>query len=228
MSIVVTPSVAESIRAAEAKWWDRYRRGPTRTRWEQMPPQPGDPAPDVELVDQTGRPARLSDAWATGPALIVFWRQFGCGCGMERAARFGAEHEAYTRAGGNVVIVGQGDPARAQLYSDTHALPAPILCDPDERAYRRYGLVDGSVSQIMFDAPDDFLRRDEAAGRALMDTRRAAGRPLVDDPWLLPGDFVVDGRGVLRHAHRYQHCEDHPDSRVLVAAVREIGGFAST
>jgi hypothetical protein len=36
----------------------------------------------------------------------------------------------------------------------------------------------------------------------------------------MPGEFVVDGDGIIRLAYRYQYCEDWPDPRVLTAAVR--------
>jgi hypothetical protein len=42
----------------------------------------------------------------------------------------------------------------------------------------------------------------------------------VDSPWQMPGEFVVDGDGIIRLAYRYQYCEDWPDPRVLTAAVR--------
>ncbi len=58
----------------------------------------------------------------------------------------------------------------------------------------------------------------------LAGTRRKMGRPLVDSPWQLPGEFVVDISGIIRLAYRYQYCENYPDPRVLVAAIREASG----
>jgi len=37
----------------------------------------------------------------------------------------------------------------------------------------------------------------------------------------LPGEFVVDNKGVVRLAYRYQYCEDWPNPLVLVAAIKE-------
>jgi hypothetical protein len=76
-------------------------------------------------------------------------------------------------------------------------------------------------SQIFFDAPEQFLDRDFDAGLELAAARRADGRPVVDNPWLLPGEFVVDSKGVLRLTYRYNYCEDFPDHRVHLAALRE-------
>ena len=97
----------------------------------------------------------------------------------------------------------------------------PILCDPQFKAYEAYGLVEGKPSQILFDAPEEFLDRDYEAGVKLAEERRRLGRPLVDNSWLLPGEFVIDRLGTVRLAYRYNYCEDFPDYRVLVAAIRE-------
>ena len=50
--------------------------------------------------------------------------------------------------------------------------------------------------------------------------RREQGRTLVDHPWLLPGEFVIDREGAIRLAYRYQYCEDFPNPLVLTTAIR--------
>jgi peroxiredoxin len=182
----------------------------------------GDAAPDFELPDASGKATRISAAWKEEPALILFWRHYGCGCGIDRAGRLTQEYPAYQQAGANVVIIGQGEPQRASAYAKKYSLPKiPILCDTMQRVYQAYGLVEGKPSQVLFDAPEAFLDRDPEAGRQLAQERRERGRPLVDNGWLLPGEFVVDRAGVVRLAYRYNYCEDFPDPRVLTTAIRE-------
>jgi hypothetical protein len=36
----------------------------------------------------------------------------------------------------------------------------------------------------------------------------AKKRRHVDNPWQLPGEFVIASSGRIVHAHRYQYCED--------------------
>jgi len=151
----------------------------------------------------------------------MFWRHYGCSCGLERASRLQKEYGDYASAGANVVVIGQGEPERAAAYAQKYGLPCPVLCDPDFRAYEAYGLLEGKPSQIVYDAPEEFLRRDYEAFLQLAEPRREAGRPLVDSPWQLPGEFVVDRAGVIRLAYRYQYCEDFPNPLVLLAAIRE-------
>ncbi|MDE3170372.1 MAG: redoxin domain-containing protein [Acidobacteriota bacterium] len=38
------------------------------------PPQPGEIAPDFELLDSTGVPRRLSELCAANPLVLVFYR----------------------------------------------------------------------------------------------------------------------------------------------------------
>ena len=76
-------------------------------------------------------------------------------------------------------------------------------------------------SQIVFDAPDDFLQRRLEAGAGLQASRHGTARAAVDNLWQLPGEFVVDKAGVVRLAYRYQYCEDWPNPLVLIAGIKE-------
>jgi len=220
----VSEDVEQLIEAAEDRWKTGWEAGPTRLRWTTLPPQVGDPAPDATLSDHEGTDVALSSLWADRPLLILFWRHFGCSCGMDRAARLRTELPDYRAGGGDVVIVGQGEPARAARYRERQGIDVPILSDPDRSVYQAYGLLQGSTAQILFDAPDPFLRCDFDAGMGLAASRHATDRALVDDPWQLPGEFVVGTDGVIAYAHRYGWCEDYPDPRVHLAVIRGAAG----
>jgi peroxiredoxin len=220
----VSEDVEQLIEAAEDRWKTGWEAGPTRLRWTTLPPQVGDRAPDATLPDDEGRDVAMSSLWADRPLLVLFWRHFGCSCGMDRAARLRTELADYRAGGGDVVIVGQGEPARAARYRERQGIDVPILSDPERSVYQAYGLLQGSTAQILFDAPDPFLRCDFDAGMGLAASRHATDRALVDDPWQLPGEFVIGSDGVIAHAHRYGWCEDYPDPRVHVAAIRAAAG----
>jgi peroxiredoxin len=210
------------IRAAERACLDSWGKGPSRLRWSEVPLQVGDLAPNFELPDSSGNLVNLNSFWSDRPALLLFWRHYGCGCGIDRASRLQKEYENYVSAGANIVIIGQGEPERATAYAAKYNLPpVPILSDLKLQVYSAYGLLEGKTSQIVFDAPDEFLRRDYEAFAGLAKARREAGRPFVDNPWQLPGEFVIDTAGIVRLAYRYQYCEDWPNPLVLVAAIKE-------
>lgn len=212
-------SIDDLIDEAEAEWVGRFTQGPTEDRWQELPPQVGDEAPDAELPDHTGTTRHLREWWADQPAVVLFWRHFACGCGIDRAARLRDELDGYRDAGASVVIVGQGEPERAAAYREDQGTDVPILCDPSLDTYRAYGLIQLQVSQILFDAPEEFWSHDEEHAQQLCQARRESGRPMVDDPWRQPGEFVVGTDGRLRLTYRYQYCEDYPDPRVLTTAI---------
>ena len=212
-------------------WLDHWRTGPTRTRWTELPPQPGDRAPSLELVDaRSNERVELEATWSDRPALVLFWRHFGCSCGRDRAARLRDEHDAYVAAGARIVLIGQGEPERTRVYAAANRIPDDVVlvCDPDERAYRAFGLLEGGPIEVLFDAPDGYLRCEPALGQEMSDARRTAGRPNVDNPWLLPGEFVVATDGRLVSTYRFAHCEHWIDPRVNIAAIRFATGELST
>ena len=209
------------VEAAESRWREAWKQGPTRLRWDVMPVQVGDHAPDLMLAGSKGGQTQLSSLWAEGPALILFWRHYGCGCGIDRAGRLRDEYPGYVDAGATVAIIGQAEPERSEAYATKYSLPCLVLCDPEQDAYDAYGLIEGKPSQILFDASDELLNCDYDAGIALAAKRRELGRPFVDNPWLLPAEFVVDRTGKIRLAYRYQYCEDFPNPLVHIAAIKE-------
>jgi peroxiredoxin len=178
----------------------------------------GTTAPDLALTDQEGRLRRLSEFWQGRPALLLFWRHFGCGCGLDRIARLKAEWAEYIKVGLGPVIVAQGEQARAAAYHHKHDIPCPVLCDPDHVAYRAYGIGQWSVEQVLYDAPSEFWSHPRDLGVSFQNRRREVGRPLVDDPWRAAAEFVVGSNGRVRLSYVYQYCEDFPDPRVLTAA----------
>lgn len=215
----------ELVDRAMDRWVERFLAGPKRVRWDELPPQIGDPAPDPELRDATGASRRLGEFWRDGPALLLFWRHFGCGCGLERAAQLAEEYDDYVDAGAAVAVVGQGEPERAAAYAEEYGIECPVLVDPDGDVHDAYGLLEFTLPQVWYKVPYELFERyrtDPAAVATGFDeTYRADGRPKVDDPWQQPGEFVVDADGVLRLTYRYQHCWGFPDRRVLTTAVRE-------
>ncbi|MFI5291464.1 MAG: AhpC/TSA family protein [Candidatus Limnocylindrales bacterium] len=215
-------SLAEIIAAqeatAEAEWLAGWLTGPTRTRWTELPVQVSDQAPDLDLADSNGERRQLSDAWASGPVLLVFLRHFGCSCLRDRWDRLTTEIEAYRAAGATVQLVCQGEPERTADVAARRGYPTPVWCDPDRRAYQAYGLLQGTPPQLLHDFA--WHPGDEALAEAVGRTaRRGTERALVDDPWQLPGEFVVAADGRIALAHRYQYCEDLPAAGVLLGAI---------
>jgi peroxiredoxin len=210
----------ELYQSAERRWLQHWRDGPT------LPGNPlrrGDLAPDLELVAEDGSKVTLSSQWSQQPALVILWRHLGCGCGLERAAQLQRDFTTYIASGLNVVVVAPGDPERIAVYKEKYGVPAPMLADGDYSTHTAFGLGHWSREQVLYDAPDDFCDLAEETGIEFQDARRALDRPLVDDPWMQAGEFVVGVDGVIRVAYPYNYCEDFPDPRVFTTAARLAG-----
>jgi len=203
---------------AEKEWLETWVAGPGAKRSKLL--DPGTSAPDLELLDHTGASRRLSSFWSEGPALLMFWRHFGCGCGLDRASRLKDEYADYQAAGINLVIIGQGEPERAAEYREKYGITCPILCDPEFAAYSAYGLANFGVEQILYDAPEETWDHSMEIGLDFQEARRAINRPLVDNPWMSTGEFLVDSSGTIRVSYAYQYCEDFPDPRVFLVAAK--------
>jgi peroxiredoxin len=215
--------VARLEAQAEQRWLASWLTGPTRIRFDELPPQAGDQAPDLRLPDTSGEPRRLADYWAHGPALVIFMRHFGCSCLMERWEGLKIELSDYADAGARVVAICQAEPERARVVAERRAYQFPLLCDPDRSAYRAFGLLEGQPSQILHDFP--WQPEDEETARTLfIEPRRGTERAVVDSPWQLPGEFVIAPDGRIGLAHRYQYCEDFPPKTVLLGAIMAAGG----
>ena len=214
----VTNSIDDQVAAAEQEWLANWVAGPIEPEGTGL--ARGLPAPDLSMLDDTGASRQLSEFWAHGPALIMFWRHFGCGCGVARAQLLVTELDAYRSAGLTPVIIAQGEPERAAIYRERYDVPCPILSDPDHTAYRAFGLGQWSPERILADAPAEFWAHPENIGVAFQQGRRNEGRPLVDDPWRQTMEFVVAADGRVRLTYAAQHCDDLPRTAVLTAAAR--------
>ena len=211
-------STERLVEDAEKEWLEIWVAGPGEER--SKPLDRGTRAPDLELLDHTGSPRRLATFWSDGPALLMFWRHFGCGCGLDRASRLSEEYEDYLAAGINPVIIAQGEPARAAEYREKYNISCPILCDPDYTVYAAYGLANFGVEQVLYDAPEETWCHSKDIGLEFQEARRAIERPLVDNPWMSTGEFLIGPSGTIRTVYAYQYCSDYPDARLFTTAAK--------
>ena len=40
------------------------------------------------------------------------------------------------------------------------------------------------------------------------------------NPWLSPGEFLIDKSGTIRVSYAYQHCENYPEHRIFLTAAK--------
>ncbi|MEX0827003.1 MAG: thioredoxin-dependent thiol peroxidase [Acidimicrobiia bacterium] len=100
--------------------------------------EPGDPAPSFQLPDQDGRPVRLADY--SGERLIIYFypKAFTPGC-TTQACDFRDNHQAFAKAGYQIVGISPDPVDRLGRFRDEHQLPFPVLSDPNHATARDYG-----------------------------------------------------------------------------------------
>jgi len=170
-------------------------------------------APNLELRDSDGQPFRLSQAWegAQNGAVVALMRHFGCIFCRQQATQLRDAYAEFQKRGIAVVAVGVGSVQDAADLKAWLKLPFPVLADPEQAAYRAYGLGRGSVTQLA--NPKVF-----AAGfKAMREGNKQV--KATGDPKQLPGTFVVDQYGMVRHAHPATHAGDLASVPSLLAAI---------
>jgi peroxiredoxin len=112
-----------------------------------------------------------------------------------------------------VLVVTFAPVERLAAWRERLALPFPVAADPERRAYRAFGLLEGSRWAVWH--PRVLLRY----ARLLLGGMRPQRAVEGDDTSQLGGDFVVDGEGRVLFAHRSERPDDRPSVDVLLRAL---------
>lgn len=121
------------------------------------------------------------------------------------------DHVPAIRArGAELVVVGNGAAHFAAAFRDDLHLDAPLLVDPELRAYRAAGLRRGRVELLSPRLPLHALRA-LAAGH-----RQTA---VQGDPWQLGGVLVIRPGGALAYRHASREAGDHAPIGEILAAL---------
>jgi thioredoxin-dependent peroxiredoxin len=100
----------------------------------------GDAAPDFALEAPDGRTIRLSDYRGQKNVVLFFYpRDETPGCTVE-ACTFRDSHEAFARAGAEVIGISADDGASHVRFATRHRLPMLLLSDPAGLVRARYGV----------------------------------------------------------------------------------------
>ena len=214
------------IAAAEERWKASWAAGPSGPAGRRCHRNSATPRPTPTLA-RPRRPAasRSPRPGDPGRRSLLFWRHFGCSCGMDRAARLRREarrlprrrrrrgHRRPGRAG-----------ARRPLPRIARRSTVPILSDPDRAPTRRSGCSQGTTAQILFDAPTRSCAATSRPGSACRPRGTARIARSSTTRGSFPGEFVVGTDGASSTPTAIGWCEDYPDPRVHVAAIRGAAG----
>lgn len=98
----------------------------------------GEKAPDFELADQDGEPARLSVLLEEGPLLLYFYpKDFTSVC-TRQACMVRDSHDRIEAAGLRVIGINSEKGEKHGRFREHHGLPFRLLVDPRREVARAY------------------------------------------------------------------------------------------
>ena len=113
-----------------------------------------------------------------------------------------------------MVLVGMGPPKESREFLKRFALPFPLICDPDQRLHKAYGLK--KMGALGFLSPSLALKSLSAvAGGNLV------GMP-EGDVKQLAGVFIIDTTGRIRFRHLSTDPADFASAEDLLAALESL------
>ena len=104
-----------------------------------MPLSAGIPAPDLELLDDTNTPRRLSDFRGQNVILYFYPADDTPGCTKE-ACHFRDDYSAYEQAGVVILGVSPDSVASHLKFKKKYQLPFPLLADVGHKVCDIYGV----------------------------------------------------------------------------------------
>lgn len=95
----------------------------------------GEPAPEIALNDQDGKPYRLSEQVKDAPVMVVMVKD-GCPCSMEAQPFFNQLAKAYPAV--RFVAVTDSTKYNASKFKDDFAVPYPLLTEPGMHTFEAF------------------------------------------------------------------------------------------
>jgi thioredoxin-dependent peroxiredoxin len=100
--------------------------------------EPGDPAPEFDLSDDSGGRVRLSALRGRRIVLYAYPAALTPGC-TKQACDFRDSLEALAAAGITVIGISPDSPEKLAQFRATHDLTFPLVSDPDRSVLTAYG-----------------------------------------------------------------------------------------
>ena len=172
--------------------------------------QRGDAAPDVTVLDSQGKPFRLSDQWAAGPLIVVFFRGGWCNYCNLQLRDWQRHHAALRRLGATLLAISPQAPERSTATTQDNRLAFPIMSDTNLAAANAFG--------IAFTLPPELVEYFAQIGT---DIPVLNGNGLWALP--VPATYLIDTRGVIQYADVEPDYRRRPDPADALRALEKTG-----
>ncbi len=163
-------------------------------------------APSALLKDSEGRTVHLRDLSKAGSILLVFYRGGWCPYCNFQIRELTKAFPEYLQRGVRPVAISVDRPEESAKTQATHAIPFPVLSDPDLVAHRAFNVV--------HHAEDAEVARLKGFG---IDLERASGKQHHEIA--VPSLFLIDQKGVVRWSHADEDYKVRPSTQQIIAAI---------
>ena len=171
-------------------------------------------APDLTLLDPSGKPVQLSGLWADRSLLLAFSRHFGCTQCKEMLDELTAGREAIEQAGLGIAVIMQGTPEATGAFAQQFAPGLRVLADPERKAYEAFGLERGNLFQTAINP-----KVWRAVSRARKKGYYLEPPPEGQDAMQMSGTFIIANDGTVELPYYYDNIADHPPLELLLNGV---------
>jgi peroxiredoxin len=175
-------------------------------------------APDLTVLDPSGKPVQLSTLWAKKPLLLAFTRHFGCTQCKEMLDELVAGKNGIERAGLGIAVITQGTPELTGEFAKAFAPGLLVLADPERKAYQAYGLERGNLFQTILNP-----KVWSAISRSRKKGYRVETPPAGQDAMQMSGTFIISQDGRIELPYYYDNIADHPPLDLLLDGVLATG-----
>lgn len=146
----------------------------------------GDKAPDFELSEAGGRNVKLSELWAVGPVVLVYYRGNWCPYCSRHLSRLQQSMQQIHAQDAQLVAISPETQSHALATEVKHRLTFPVLHDEQNAVARKYGVAYRVSNKVI------------PYYNELVNLPSHNGDPSYELP--LAAAYVIDREGTIRYA----------------------------
>ncbi len=165
----------------------------------------------VTVLRPDGSEVLLGAFWEEQPVLLAMIRHFGCIFCKEQVGRLREYVPRIHAAGGELVVLGNGQAVHAQWFVEDFKMTTPVVTDPDLKSHA----VVGAKKQKKVPDPRLLIRGAKAFLKGYRQTKT------MGYAGMLGGVFVITPEGEMPFRHLSDFAGDHPEPEIVVRALEK-------
>ena len=171
----------------------------------------GSKAPDFKFRTPWDSEINFYGAAGNHPVILIFLRYYGCPVCQMEMANIKREIDQAEKKGARVFVVLQSAPETIASLIKRNDFPFMIICDPQERVFRFYGVRSGGMIRYLH--PAGLTAAIKAIGRGFKHGK-FEGRETQ-----LPAAFAITADKVIMYAHYGKNIGDIPALSEIIISI---------